>query len=376
VFTVGFGLLYPLPRWCVAARCRRADEGRGHFDHFIFSYLIQQFISLIYSPQSCRDNLVSRGSGSASTAMNSGTGTGTGENVQILLDEILRRCDSILLKLSACTGSSISKTVGGGARCAINDPGSDGSTGVLGAVVGDVMVTSDGGTSDVGDDVLAKDGGGGDRLRCIDNSTTLLTAADDSSGEDAVQDLVAEVELEDDSDNSELCLNHDDNGRGARRAGNNIGLTVSSLSCDGGVDSGVFLFDPIEMETADKIGKAPIWRGDPAPHEGSDMYIGCQAGPTNMAPHYVTRVTTPTTGMDRDLTDGLDVGGASLSAHVPSGGGHMHPRWMTQMSRCPGRERPRRRRDRPRLKPWCARHVRRRSPWCTQSVRWWTTGCG
>jgi hypothetical protein len=34
-------------------------------------------------------------------------------------------------------------------------PGGDGSTGVLGAVVGNVLVASDGGTSGVGDDVLA-----------------------------------------------------------------------------------------------------------------------------------------------------------------------------------------------------------------------------
>jgi hypothetical protein len=45
VFRLALAFLYPLPRGCVAARHRRADEGQGHFDHFIFSYPIQQFIS-------------------------------------------------------------------------------------------------------------------------------------------------------------------------------------------------------------------------------------------------------------------------------------------------------------------------------------------
>jgi hypothetical protein len=53
VFRVGFGLLYPLPYWCAAARRRRADEGQGHYNHFVFSNPIQQFISPIYSPQLC-----------------------------------------------------------------------------------------------------------------------------------------------------------------------------------------------------------------------------------------------------------------------------------------------------------------------------------
>jgi hypothetical protein len=54
LFRVDFGLLYPLPCWCVVARRRCADEGQGHYDHFVFSYPIQQFISAIYSPQSCQ----------------------------------------------------------------------------------------------------------------------------------------------------------------------------------------------------------------------------------------------------------------------------------------------------------------------------------
>jgi hypothetical protein len=87
---------------------------------------------------------------------------------------------------------------------------------------------------------------------------------------------------------------------------------VTSLSCDGGgcaIDSSVLLFDPIEMVMPDRIGKAPIWHGDPAPHEGPDMYTGCQEGPLSMAPHCVMRVVTPTTGSNRDLTDGLGIGG-------------------------------------------------------------------
>jgi hypothetical protein len=54
LFRVNFDLLYPLPHWCVVARRRCTDEGQDHYDHFVFSYPIQQFISAIYSPQSCR----------------------------------------------------------------------------------------------------------------------------------------------------------------------------------------------------------------------------------------------------------------------------------------------------------------------------------
>jgi hypothetical protein len=54
VCRLALAFLYSLPRGCIATRCRRADEGQDHFDHFIFSYPIQQFISPIYSPQSCR----------------------------------------------------------------------------------------------------------------------------------------------------------------------------------------------------------------------------------------------------------------------------------------------------------------------------------
>jgi hypothetical protein len=110
---------------------------------------------------------------------------------QILLAEILRCCDSILLKLSMCTGTSFSEAVGGGAWCTIDNPGGDGGVGILRAMVGDMLVESDGGTSSAGEDVLAKDGGGGDRLRSIDDSTTLLAAASDGDSEDAVQDLAA-----------------------------------------------------------------------------------------------------------------------------------------------------------------------------------------
>jgi hypothetical protein len=61
-------------------------------------------------------------------------------------------------------------------------------------------------------------------------------------------------------------MSYDYDGGGNRHAGNNVGLTVTSLSCDGGgcaIGSSVLLFDPIEMVMPDKIGKAPIWRGDP-----------------------------------------------------------------------------------------------------------------
>jgi hypothetical protein len=63
--------------------------------------------------------------------MNSDTGIGTGE--QILLAEILRRCDTILQTLTVCSSSS--KTAGGGARCTIGGLGGDGGASVLGGTV-------------------------------------------------------------------------------------------------------------------------------------------------------------------------------------------------------------------------------------------------
>jgi hypothetical protein len=109
--------------------------------------------------------------------MNIDTGIGTRE--QILLTEILRRCDPILLKLSMC--SSVSKAAGGGgAQCAIGEPGSDSNVGVLGVVAGNALIAKDGDTRGVDDDVLAK--GGGDLLGSIDNSAiVLVTAGDDNS---------------------------------------------------------------------------------------------------------------------------------------------------------------------------------------------------
>ncbi len=86
--------------------------------------------------------------------MNSGTGIETRE--QILLAEILWRCDSILLKLSMCFGCS--EATSGGARCAIDNL--HGGAGVP----GNILITNNNNTRGVGNDVLAKSGGGGGLL--------------------------------------------------------------------------------------------------------------------------------------------------------------------------------------------------------------------
>jgi hypothetical protein len=69
----------------------------------VIIHQIIQFNMFTYPPSPlirARDNLVSNGHGSSPT-MHSGIGVGMGEEEQILLIEILRRCDSILETLRA-----------------------------------------------------------------------------------------------------------------------------------------------------------------------------------------------------------------------------------------------------------------------------------
>jgi hypothetical protein len=169
---LALAFLYSLPRGCVAARCRCADECQGP----LRSFLVINSVMFRCPPTlliHVGDNLVSDGHGSLPT-MNSDTGIETRE--QILLAEILWRCDSILLKLSMCFGCS--EATGGGARCAIGDHG---GTGILGAVTGDVLIASDDGARDVDNNILAKGGGGGDLLGSIDDSAVQLAVAGNSN---------------------------------------------------------------------------------------------------------------------------------------------------------------------------------------------------
>jgi hypothetical protein len=106
--------------------------------------------------------------------------TGIGTREQFLLAEILWRCDSIQMKLSKF--SSTNEAAGGGARGAIGDLGEDGSTGVLGAIADDVLIASDSEARGVGDNIVAKDGSGGDLLGSIDDSANLrVVVGDDNS---------------------------------------------------------------------------------------------------------------------------------------------------------------------------------------------------
>jgi hypothetical protein len=121
---------------------------------------IIQFNMFTYPPSPlihAGENLVSDGHGSLPT-MNFDTGIGTRE--QIILVEILWRCDSILLKLSTCFSGS--EAVGGHAWPAIRDLGGDSGTNVMGVVTDNVLIASDGRARGVDDNVLAKDNGGGE----------------------------------------------------------------------------------------------------------------------------------------------------------------------------------------------------------------------
>jgi hypothetical protein len=132
------------------------------------------------------DNLVLDSHDSLPT-MNSDTGIGTRE--QILLAKIRRHCDSILPRLSTCSGGS--KAVGSGARRAIEEPGGDGGACVLGAIAGDVLIASNGNTKGIDDDVLAKDGGRGDPLGSIDDNAVQLTVTSNSDSSTVRRELTS-----------------------------------------------------------------------------------------------------------------------------------------------------------------------------------------
>jgi hypothetical protein len=112
------------------------------------------------------DNLVSNDQGSSPT-MNPAIGIGTGE--QILLAEILWRCDSILQTLSVC--SSDSEAVGDGAWCAIGGLGGNNDASVLGGAMG----------ADSGGDALTATGG--DAMAVISSGGAMGGELDVHSGD-------------------------------------------------------------------------------------------------------------------------------------------------------------------------------------------------
>jgi hypothetical protein len=86
----------------------------------VIIHQIIQFNMFTYPPSPlirARDNLVSNGHGSSPT-MHSGIGVGMGEE-QILLIEILWRCDSILETLRAFSSGGRQCAVGGGGEVAV-----------------------------------------------------------------------------------------------------------------------------------------------------------------------------------------------------------------------------------------------------------------
>jgi hypothetical protein len=308
------------------------------------------------------DNMVLDGHGSLPT-MNSDAGIGTRE--QILLVEILRHCESILLKLSMC--SSVSKVVGGGARCAIGEPGGDGGADVLGAVADNALIVRNSDTKGIDDDVLATDDGGGDPLGSIDDGAAQLavTGNDDSSavrrvstsmrivaahhsrigigpgrhrkpwgGSTSLARALAEFTAEGDvaigvcvsdciavsglsTDGIDLGTGgtigvmHNDDGGDARGAGSSVGSTMSdncsdiSGCCEG---SGALMLDPIGMENPTSCAIKTF--GNLDQQGGPVMYVTYQVGPAITSPHCVTTQF----GSYRHLTGGLGVDGAFLDA--------------------------------------------------------------
>jgi hypothetical protein len=99
--------------------------------------------------------------------------------------------------------------------------------------------------------------------------------------------------------------NGDDDGAGV---GNFFGAKVVGGSFGPGAVNSVDPLDPLGMET-------PV-RDDLAPLGGPSTYIGGQEGPTDKA---LLCPTTPTTGLDRSLSGGRDVGGTVLGALVQGG---------------------------------------------------------
>jgi hypothetical protein len=111
VFSQDFCLLYLLPCQCDVEQGSIASAWSMATSTIVIVPQIIQFNMFTCPPSPlihAGENLVSDGHGSLPT-MNFDTGIGTRE--QIILVEILWRCDSILLKLSTCFSGS--EAVGG-----------------------------------------------------------------------------------------------------------------------------------------------------------------------------------------------------------------------------------------------------------------------
>jgi hypothetical protein len=228
----------------------------------------------------------------------------------------------------------------------------------------------------VDDDILAKDGGGGDPLGSIDDSVVQLTVAGNGNnsatwrvststhivatrhslirigpgrrrkpwgGSVSLARALVELTVEGDvaigtcisgritarglstgGAGRTIDATHNHDGRGALAAGSSIGLTTSDICGDVGccgTGSGALVLDPIRTEKPTSNSKEPFRRGNL--DQQTVTYNIYQAGPAFASPR---QITTPATGSDRHLLGELSIYGAFLDVRVPSIDAGLGPR--------------------------------------------------